>query len=235
VIRRALLLLLIVLAAFAQEFEVATIRPNRSGSGYSGSDTAHGRFRATNTPLTTYIRIAWELKEFQITGPAWIDSDRFDINAEGPDTPGTLRPMLRALIEDRFQLRFHRETKLMTVYELRTAPGGFKLKQLEGDTDGGTDNGRGRLSVHKASLTRFAQVLSRQTDYPVIDRTGLAGNYEFFLEWTPDEKRTADTDVSSAPSLITALQEQLGLKLQPTKAPVEMFVVDSATRTPEEN
>jgi uncharacterized protein (TIGR03435 family) len=228
-------LLLLAAAAFpaaAQEFDAATVKPNNSASGMSGFETVHGRFTGTNNPLKSYIRIAWDLREYQILGPAWIDSDRFDINATGPDAPGTARARLRALIEQRFRLHYHRENRPMSVYHMDIATGGFKLKPLEGEPNGTTNNGRGDLYVSRADIARFTEVLSRQTDYPVIDRTGLTGIYDFNLKWTPDEQRAATDDPSAPPSLQIALREQLGLRLQPAKAPVEMFVVDSASRNP---
>ena len=233
--RQLLLLAAVALPVSAQEFDVATVKPNKSASGMSGFETVHGRFSGTNNALKSYIRIAWDLREYQIAGPAWIDSDRFDIHATGPDVPATVRARLRALLEERFQLHYHRESKQMSVYEMDIAPGGFKLKPLEGEPDGLTNNGRGELYIRRAGIARFTEVLSRQTDYPVIDRTGLAGIYDFNLKWTPDEQGGATDDPSAPPSLIVALREQLGLRLEPSKAPVEMFVVDSATRNPIEN
>ena len=221
----------------AQQFEVASVKPNNSGSGISGATSAHGRFTGSNLPLKSYTRMAYAVSEFQVTGPAWINADRYDISAKEPDgaADDAYRPMLQALLADRFSLRLHRETKVAMVYELQVAPHGLKAREADPAADGGTDNGRGRLTVRKASMARFAEVLSRQTDYPVVDRTNLPGLYDFVLEWTPDENRGPDTNFTPAPSLFTAIQEQLGLKLQSGKVPVEFLVVDSAERVPTGN
>lgn len=178
--------------------------------------------------------MAYGLSEFQVIGPAWISSDGYDINAKGPnaDSDDWYRPMLQALLTDRFKLRLHRETRLAAVYELQIAPRGLKVKPADPSGDSGTDNGRGRLTVLKSSMTRFAEVLSRQTDYPVVDRTNLAGLYDFVLEWTPDEVRESEAGSTPPPSLFTAIQEQLGLRLQSGKVPIEFLVVDSAERVP---
>jgi uncharacterized protein (TIGR03435 family) len=220
----------------AQRFEVASVKPNNSASGISGATAVHGRYTGTNLSLKSYIRMAYAVSEFQVTGPAWIDSDRYDINAKGSDLPGNdwYRPMLQALLADRFKLRLHRETRPATVYQLTVAPRGLKAKEADPSGDSGTDNGRGRLTVLKSSMGRFAEVLSRQTDYPVVDRTNLPGLYDFVLEWTPEEAHAAG-DSAPPPSLFTAIQEQLGLKLQSGKVPIEFLAVQGAERLPTEN
>ena len=174
---------------------------------------------------------------------------RFDINAKIVDmdagklkklTLEERRAMLQQLLENRFHLKVHRQTEVLPLYEMVVAKGGPKITPVEPvgpDPDADKNKkvkgmDRGNMSVsdkqlitHEASLDRLALSLSSKLGRTVVDKTGLTGKYDLSLTWSPDDGSTAESD-SSAPSLFTALQEQLGLRLQPAKGPVETLVVD---------
>ncbi len=188
---------------------------------------------------------AYGLKENQLIGlPHWAESDRFDIKAKvvDPDpmvmkhlTQEQSRKMLEPILTDRFQLKFHHEMKTLPVYEMVVVKGGPKFRETtaaETASDKGVNGVRaGGISVHNTQLyatgvplSSLAAQLSGHLHRIVIDKTGLSGKYNLSLAWTPDDAPPAQD--AAAPTLFTALQEQLGLKLQPSKAEIEMFVVD---------
>ena len=240
-------------------FEVTSVKPNRSGLSSSGSTTrAGGGYVGTNLTLHQLVTEAYRLRPFQVIGgPGWIKIDRFDINARAPEgTTGRPDPMLRTLLADRFKLRVHTETKEQQVYALVVArpDGRLGLKLTPATQDCAAparDGGPGAvasqtrspcgMNVNSSStsgtLTGIGQPLSRlatalsgfAVDALVIDRTGLTGNFDIELQWTPDNLRSvAAAAGGDGPSLFTALQEQLGLKLESARGPVEYLVIDSA-------
>ena len=189
-------------------------------------------------------------------GPHWINSDIYEIDAKAEGTPSVaimMGPMLQALLEDRFKLRIHREPREIPVYALKVAKGGFKLKPLK---EGScttitapplgvpvpfrcgtfTDPRPGTLYFHGVSMDIFAMDLF--IDRPVIDKTGIAGIFDFRLDYTPDEATPtppgALLDDPTGPSIFTAVEQQLGLKLEPAKGPGESLVIDHVER-PSEN
>jgi uncharacterized protein (TIGR03435 family) len=221
-------------AAGDLEFEAASIKPNKSGSTSSHENDSSGQMVAINLTLREYVRIAFGVKDYQISGPDWMGSERFDIVGKFP--PHTDRnpmgPCLQKLLADRFKLAIHRETKEFPVYALMPAKGGPKIKAVEDDGAHSTNSKRGHLVGTRVSMVRLAEFLARQMDRPVVDLTEMKGVYNLTLDWTPDEAAASD---AAAPTLLTALQQQLGLKLQPQKAPVEVLVVDHLERAPVEN
>jgi uncharacterized protein (TIGR03435 family) len=219
-------------------FEVASIKPNNTGSGSSSESTGPGRVTAVNINISSLVQQAFGIKEFQISGaPAWVVSDRYDFNA----TTGTskdlseteLEPYFESVLAERFHLKYHRETKEMQVYALRVAKTGARLTAHAGggDSSNGINNGPEKTSLKSTniSMKAFAGTLGRRLDRMIIDDTGLTGGYDLTLEWAPNPSPD-----STEPSLFTALQEQLGLKLESTKGPVEIIVIDSIER-PSEN
>jgi uncharacterized protein (TIGR03435 family) len=195
----------------------------------------------TNVPLRRLIERAYGVKPFQLTGPDWIDNVRFDITAKYPgDTTNEQRAlMLRTLLAERFHLAVHRESKDMPAYALVVAKSGPKLEDAKQSGDS-TSTGRGRFEDKAVSMAGLADQLARQLEHPVVDKTGLTGIYNLKLEWTPDDQPAGKGDGASGepalgPSIFGALQEQLGLKLQTQKLPVEVIVVDHVDRTPVEN
>ncbi len=232
-------------------FDVATIKPAAPGPGrYIRMQSAH-RFFAKNYTVKGLIGAAYNLTPRAISGgPAWIDSEAFDILA---GTPGQTQPglddqmsMLRKLLADRFQLVFHREPKEMSVYALSVAKGGAKLKPSTAAPDalpelvGVVYPDRVAVPARNATMAQFVSMLQRAVlDRPVLDQTGLAGKYDFDLEWKPDETQYGGqlpppSPDSNKPDLFAALQLQLGLKLEGTRGTVQAIAIDIVSR-PSEN
>ena len=218
-------------------FEVASIYLHQS-TGDEPSDRKMlpgGRFVATATPVRTLLRIAFGSD--RISGaPNWIDSETFDINAVTVNqaevtTPQQFQQLVLSLLEDRFQLKFHREQEEVPVYWLQLDKPeklGPALKPASPDSQPNMSTNRNSsravMKASKMSMSDIAAALSRQAGRPVEDRTDLKGNFDFQIEWSPDE-----TPDSTAPSLFTVLKEQLGLKLQTAKGPTDAFVIDQIT------
>lgn len=223
-------------AAEVLEFEAASIKPNKSGSGGSHENDSSGQLVAINVSLREYIRLAFAVRDYQISGPDWMTSERFDIAGKFPPHPGIdnpTPPCLRKLLADRFKLAIDRETKEFPVYALVPAKNGPKIQAVEDQGGHSTNSKRGHLEAKRATMARLAEFLARQMDRPVVDLTEMTGVYTFALDWIPDEAAAAADAVG--PTLLTALQQQLGLKLQPQKAPIEIIVVDHVERVPVEN
>jgi uncharacterized protein (TIGR03435 family) len=218
-------------------FEVASIKPNNAG-GRASFTSSGGRLTVTNLRLTMLIQYAFGVREFQISGgPGWLTTERYDIAATtavpGALTGKALEPYLQSLLIDRFQLKVHRETRVFQVYSLVQAKNGPKLTAHAGAGESSISgrDGLGRISKNatNATMARLANTLGAELDRTVIDNTGLKGGYDFTLEWAPNP--TPDSD---EPSLFTAVQQQLGLRLESTRSPVEIIVIDSAEK-PSEN
>ena len=227
-------------------FEVATIKPSKpDAQGKVFTLTAGGREIITrNTSLTDLITFAYQIHPRQITGgPAWLETDKYDVTGK-PDVDGSpntkqYRAMLQKLLEDRFKLTFHRDKKELTVYTLAVGKTGSKLNKAAGNPAGLPGlffRGLGRLAVTNATIPDFTELMQGSVmDRPVVDQTGLPGRWDFTLTWTPDETQfggrggqappQADT-AEVPPDLFTAVQQQLGLKMESTKAPVEVLVID---------
>jgi uncharacterized protein (TIGR03435 family) len=233
-------------------FEVATIKPTSPNpAGRWIRMLSANEFAAKNHALKTLIAAAYNLSPQAILGgPAWVDSDHYDITAR---TPGRVRPdlneqmsMLRKLLADRFQLAFHRDEKEMRVYALTVTKGGAKLQESTLSPDASPQGPPPlifavlpqfiRLPARYATMGEFASVLQRAAlDLPVLDRTGLAGRYDFDLEFTPDESLFGGAlgkgpDESTRPGLFAAVQQQLGLRLEATKGAVQALVIDHVER-----
>jgi uncharacterized protein (TIGR03435 family) len=198
--------------------------------------TNTGSLNYTNVTLKDVIGQAYKIPESQISGPDWLNTDRFDIAAKIPAGARDQVPqMLQALLSTRFHVVLHRDTKELPVYELTVAKNGPKLKHI--DSESGITSNANRTRWHldaKVTMHALAEFLSERVGRPVFDRTGLSGPFEVTLDWAIDDAPAAD-GADPGPSLFTALQEQLGLKLDSTKGPVETIVVDRADRVPSEN
>jgi len=223
-------------------FEVASIRVHSFASADRVGPPIAGNRGTFGGNLKQLIIYAWDLKVYQLSGgPAWVtnpstDTDYYDINAKAegdePLTESRARQLLQTLLADRFQLRVHRESKEMPVYALVIGKAGPKLKDSAPDATTGM-----RASVTLATVTStftkspmssLVRVLSSAADRPVLDQTGLTGSYDYKIEFARDP--AAAVAESSAASLFTAVQEQLGLKLEPRKASIETLVIDHAER-----
>jgi uncharacterized protein (TIGR03435 family) len=216
-------------------FEVASVRPNRSGSlNTQISLLDGGRLSIRNASLKTLIRNAYALQAFQFDGgPAWLDTDMYDIEAKTgrPEkiSEAELPALLQSLMADRFHLKVHWESREATVYALQIDKGGLKMKASSGDETPAVDTGRGVNRMHikgvAQPLTVLTQNLANRLGRVVTDQTGLSGKYDFSIEWDPQ----SDAE-SAGPSLFTVLKEQLGLRLETQKGHMDVLVVDSAEK-----
>jgi uncharacterized protein (TIGR03435 family) len=223
------------------EFEVASIKPNNSRSGSAISGMLRGdRFFSTNVTLSQTVRTAYGIQEFQIAGqPRWFDSERFDIEAKiGPDAkPDDWRPMLQSLLAERCKLVFHREFKEVSVLALVLAKGGSKLKPAE-QIDCSQAPGKCGFRASPTeiigtfvTMDSLATRLSRSLGQMVINKTDLKGNFDLHLQWTPEQNvPLGGAGASASPEIFAAIQTQLGLRLESTKAPVETLVIDRVER-----
>jgi uncharacterized protein (TIGR03435 family) len=234
---------LLVVASAAQEtravFEVASIKPNDSNSGVSnGGRLAGERFTSTNVTIVQLLRTAYGVQEFQIQGgPGWIGIDRFDITANMPSgsRPDAWPVMLQNLLADRFGLRLHREPRQMDVYALVVARNGFRSTPLDSSRCAPPNGSCGfsatptEIVARGQSMDQLAVRLSRSIGQTVVNKTGVSGIFDFKVEWTQDEQFRA-AGASASPAIFTALTEQLGLRLQGDRAPVEVLVIDAIER-----
>jgi uncharacterized protein (TIGR03435 family) len=220
-------------------YEAAVVKVNTSGSNSTSSNGNKSQIVFTNNTLRRLVERAYNVKPFQVTGPGWLENVRFDIAAKyPPDTKNEDRPaMLRTLLEDRFKLVVHRESKDMPGYALMVAKSGFKLQPVEpgGSSDNSSNHGHLQVwTIKKGSMAMLGDQLARNLGVSVVDKTALDGVYDYELRWNDDQTPNGP-EADAAPSLFTALQDTLGLRLQPQKVLVEIIVVDSAERSPSEN
>ena len=225
-------------------FEVASIRmvdahaveDLRRGIGlFSMSTYPTAHFFIHSTTLDFLVGMAYGIDLQYIQNDRdWMDSQMYDIDArvdgERPLSQQEIRPLLRNLLEQRFHLTAHRTSKLVSGFQLIVAKGGPKLKPAK---DGAQIHAQilpNRLDAQSVSITLLAGILTRPAGQPVVDKTGLTGSYDINLTYAP-----ANDPNSTLPSLFTAIQEQLGLKLEPAKVPVDYLVIDYADRVPTEN
>ncbi|HEY1336604.1 MAG TPA: TIGR03435 family protein [Bryobacteraceae bacterium] len=272
---RIILALLAITAASAQrlEFEVASVKPSVNApfggnvpipgpvaesmgfEGGPGSQTP-GRIHYSGVTLKMILVRAYATRPYQISGPGWMETERYDIDAKYPaETKAEeFRLMLQTLLAERFHLAVHRETREMSRYRLVVAKGGPKLSPAQKLPEYKDDEERKaamqkqtranmeammrrphsgpyrRFGSLNATMAKLAENLSGYVDRPVTDDTGLEGSYSYTLEWSPEPSAAAVEN--SLPSIFAAVQEQLGLKLEPEKGPVEFLVIDRAEKTP---
>ena len=235
--------LMLTMAGVAQTFEVASVRLDQAGnSGAEGSTRESitfnpGSLTMRNVTLKSCVRWAYGLAEYQVLGPAWTGSLRYDIQARpgARATEEQLRLMLRDLLATRFQLSLRRETRDFALYELITANDGPKLQVSETQGPGEVRPGDGDIVYRRYSMAEFAQGLPGipfRVDRPVVDKTGLPGVYDFRLKIASDatEMKSSFEHAEYSPAF-TALR-QLGLKLQARKDPVEIMIIERAERDP---
>lgn len=238
-------------------YTVASIKPNKSSDDrFMLRPEAGGGLTATGVTLKMLIMFAYGVAGYQISGaPGWVGTERWDIEAktEGVQAPVPLaqsQARLRRLLEDRFQLKTRRESKKLPIYALVATKGAPKLNHHPGDAAERkpvASFGFGSGSFTDSSVASLAGQLTLYLDRPVLDQTGLKGSYDFTLKWTPAPNESsaqamglppradppAPTD-STGPSLFTALQEQVGLKLKPAKGAVDILAIDHVEK-PSEN
>jgi uncharacterized protein (TIGR03435 family) len=234
-------------------FEVATVKPSKPGRFGEDLDESNNTLTIQNYSLRHLIREAYSLKSDSqiISGLGWIDTQRFDIVAkvddvevarmdkmEGDESDRDWDRMLQSLLADRFELKATRGQRTLPVFVLVVTRSGPKIKHTpekssgaSPDSDSGVNIHNGELTARATSMDNFASVLTGMRDMAsrvVINRTGLAGNYDFQLDWARDRGDGVSSD-SPYPGLFTALEEQLGLKLKPARASVAVVIVDAAT------
>jgi uncharacterized protein (TIGR03435 family) len=236
--------------ALPTKFDVATIKPSTVDNGdFAVRSLPGGTLICTGVTLRMLVMEAYEVKAFQISGgPSWVGTARWDLEAKLEGVQGRLPPaqerlMLRALLEDRFQLKVLSETKEMPVFALVVAAAGSKLTPHVGEAIPIGQRfrlGLGLYSVKQGNIARLVTELTRQLWRPVIDKTDLKGEYDFTLEWTPQPGQGGPESLGlppqplesappvnpDGPSIFTALQEQLGLRLDSQKGPVEVIVIE---------
>jgi uncharacterized protein (TIGR03435 family) len=265
------------------EFEVASIRPSQPSPTDRVDLGLHldgAQVHINSLPMRDYLARAYRLKLYQVTGPDWLSSERYDLNAKLPDgsTSDQIPEMLQSLLVERFQMKLHRDKKDLPVYAL--IPGKLPLKLQESAPDAGpairkgdvavaasgsaagvsVDLGNGSyytfanatFEIHKVTMETLARLLERYVDRPIVDMTGIKGTYDLTVTVTPEDSQTMLIhaavnagmllppqalqllDSGSVASLIDALQ-QLGLKLDARKAPLDLLVVDQALKAPTDN
>ena len=223
-------------------YDAVTIKLDDSGKVF-WKNTPDG-FLASGTLVTNLIQTAYGLTmQDQVVGlPGWANSERLEVQAKmDADTAAALaklppeeqweqrKKMLRSLLAERFALKVHHTTKQLPIYVLTVASGGSKLKKSATDTGGSGMYSNGKIEVRATSIESLAMNLSHTVGRIIVDKTELAGGYDFTLEWAPEGAAPDDP----RPSVFTALEEQLGLKLKSTQGPVDAIVVDSMQRASE--
>ena len=223
-------------------FLVATIKPTDPKETRDGFPTEGHHISCVNETVATIMSVAYSIHVKQIVdGPEWLTKDRYDINGI-PDVAGVpdlkqMREMYQKLLAERFHLVFHHETREMPIYAIRVAKDGPKLtaadpKETRINTGNSGSGGQRTLKFTNMSIPDFALNLNFYENRPVMDQTSLKGRYNFTLTWTYDVSRVGDAD--AAPSLVTAINEQLGLKIEAVKGPADAYVIDHVER-PSEN
>jgi uncharacterized protein (TIGR03435 family) len=227
-------LLAVVLAAQSvKSFDIVSIKPDPDSHGLDAGSQPGGRYTARNVPVMFLLTEAFGVKAYQISGaPKWVDDARYDIVAKagfsGQLTNEQLRPLLQAMLVDRFQMKFHKETKEFPVYSLVAGKSGPKVSAnnnilVSESLNVSSNHGKATMTGRKVSMSDLAKHLGDMAGRTVIDNTGLKGDYDFKLDWA-----TSDAVDDALPSVFVAVQEQLGLKLVSVKkAPVEVIVIES--------
>ena len=220
-------------------FDVAAIKHSDPNDGMHRFHMEGRHFTIENQTVKRLMMFAYGVNKSQIAGePEWANSEWFDADGvpdvEGEPSVKQAQEMVRALLTDRFGLKFHHEQREMSSYALTVAKGGPKLKKTESDPNslpdqsGGNDSGVRRMKFTNNTMEELALGMQFYLDRPVVNKTGLPGKWDFDLAWTYDDTRL--TDPNAPPGLFTAVQEQLGLRLDAVKAPVDVLVVDSVER-----
>ena len=222
------------------DWEVATVRPS------DPNDTAGQHFRPSgrhelmlDTTVEEFLLLGYSLQKSQIAGlPDWAKTQKWDVDGvttiEGQPNWPQLQVLARKILAQRFGLKFHHEQRKLAVYALMVGKGGPKMTPNTSDPNGMLNqqndgrNGRDIEKLKNTSMEELAEILQFRVGRPVIDRTGLKGRWDFNLQWTTDEAQL--TAPNAPPGIFTAIQEQIGLKLQPVKAPADVLVVDAVER-----
>ena len=245
--RSVCLFVLIAASGCCQQFEVVSIKPNNSMSFDSSSRTDGSMLTGTNLSLRSLILRAYGIKDYQLEGPDWLGSEHFDISAKIPEEvsaqhgsreqrDAAFKSMMQNMLAERFKLTAHRHQKIMGAYALVVGKSGIKFKEVPPGGPSNSSTNNTHFTGTGVSMDAFAAVLFQHTEIPVLDFTGLKGVYDLKLDWQEEHSAHADAGgPPSAPGITEAVEEQLGLKLERRKAPVEILVVDHVEKTPTEN
>jgi uncharacterized protein (TIGR03435 family) len=242
---RITILLLASLTAFGQtplKFEVATLKhatsDGRPGDIPRNMDDSPGHFAMHNVPLRFAIEWAYDLKDYEVSGPDWIKGpdERYEIvgRAAGAASEADLRKMLQSLLVERVGMKTHRETRELPVYVLIPGKGPAKVKEPAADGAPGLQGGPTVL-FHKQPISRMTFMMTRRMDRPVLDMTGLTGIYDYSLDISGLGAFSGPNPPEGSPSIFTAVQNDLGLKLEARKHPIEILVIDAVNKVPTEN
>ena len=236
VMRLSGVVLLFCAVAFAQPlaFEAASIKPTKALDNHTTFHSTPGMLTMTGYTLRALIVEAYNVGSFQVLGgPQWMDDDRYDIvaRAEGPARWPAIRPLLQTLVDERFKLVVHRDSRPYPGYALVVAKKGLRIQPVEGATGSSMNNQNGGVKATGVTMDRLTEWLARRIGAPVSNQTHVAGAFDFTLQFTGNER--PDPSGTEMPPIFAALQEQLGLKLEPRKLAIEMIVVDSAERASE--
>ncbi len=247
--RLGIALVVTTLSAFAQpptaRFEVASVKKAESG-GPPGDiprnmDTSPGHFAMRNVPMRYMMEWAYSLHDYELVGPDWIKGEeRYDIfaKAPGPATDEEMRPMLQALLLERFQMKVHRETRQMAAYLLLPGKGAAKVTESAADSQPGlVPNKQGGVTFRHFPISRLTFLLTRRMDHPVLDQTGLTGTYDYTLDLSGLSEFSGPPNPDpNGMSIFAAIQQDLGLKLELRKQqPIDLLVIDTANKVPTAN
>jgi uncharacterized protein (TIGR03435 family) len=223
------------------DWEVATVRPT------DPSDPGGQRVRLTgrhvlllNTTADQFLQLGYGVQKRQLEGePEWAKMERWNVDGvpdvEGEPDWAQIQTLMRKILAERFGLKLHFEQREMPVYSMTVGKGGPKMRLNTSDPNGlmnqqnNSGNGQDVEDLRNASMADLTTILQFRVGRPVVDQTGLKGRYDFQLKWTTDESK-APTDGTAPPGLFTAVQEQIGLKLEPVKALAEVLVIDAVER-----
>lgn len=221
------------------DWEVATVRPSDPNYKFDYFTVRGRHVIVKNQTVESMLRRAYGLQRSQFIGlPDWVRTEHFDVDGV-PDTIGEpnasqVQKLMKQLLAERFGLKVRHEQREMAVYALTVAKGGPRMEPSKADpngmpaNDGGNDNGRQNRKFTNVSMADLATMLQFNVDRPVVDKTGVTGRYDFKLKWTVDQRDAEEPD--APPGLFTAIQEQIGLKLEPMKAMADVLVVDEIQR-----
>lgn len=239
-------LLFISLAMGQAVFDAASIRVVESGEGGRKRENVQvnpGSLNMRSVTLKSAIRWAYHVMDYQVSGPYWLGDQRFNIvaKAAGPAPENELRTMLQALLADRFKLKLHKETKELPAYVLLVAKGGIKFHESkeEGELalEPPTDKNHLTVTLKRVPASQFVEMLSEALHAPVINNTGLEGRYDATIDIGKymSEATPKDGPFDPVPIIVTGLQEELGLKLESKKMPLDLLIIDHAEKVPVEN
>jgi uncharacterized protein (TIGR03435 family) len=229
-----------VMAADADpNLDVTTVKPSDPNYKYDYFTTRGRHVVIRNETVLSMLRTAYGLQKSQIAGvPDWVSTERYDVDSvvdgAGEINSDQMHAVMKKLLAERFGLKAHYEQREMAVYALTVAKGGPRMEPSKADPKamatnaGGEDNGRQTRKFTNVSMADLAPMLQFSTDRPVVDQTGIKGRYDFRMQWTVDDARAMEPD--APPGLFTAIQEQIGLKLAPTKAMADVLVVETVQR-----